>query len=79
VNNGYALIGEESDLKSNPDWIFTGNRFVLPGGDSYTVIDGDMIWTIADAYLTREFNNSGQSIDEFRVNIENLNYNHSGD
>jgi hypothetical protein len=79
VNNGYALIGEESDLKSNPDWIFTSNRFVLPGGDSYTVIDGDMIWTIADAYLTREFNNSGQSIDEFRVNIENLNYNHSGD
>jgi hypothetical protein len=78
-NNGYALIGEESDLKSNPDWIFTGNEFVLPGGEMYAVVDGDMIWSIADEYLTREFRKSGQSIDEFRVNIEKLNYNRSGD
>ncbi len=77
-NNGFALIGQTSDLRRNPDWIFTGNVFTLPNGESYEVRDGDMIWTIADEYLSNEFENSGLSIEEFRENITDLNYNQNG-
>lgn len=75
VSNGYAELGESDNFEDNPDWIYTGNEFVLPDSRIYTVGDGDMIWTISDSYLTEKFAESGKTIEEFRDSIRSLQYN----
>ncbi|MGQ9631918.1 MAG: hypothetical protein ACUVXI_16645 [bacterium] len=50
--NGYARIGiRDIRFLKNPDWIFPGNKLVMPEGDVLTVKEGDTIWDIAEARL----------------------------
>ncbi|AHC15696.1 hypothetical protein [Salinispira pacifica] len=78
-SNGFALLGEPAELGRNPDWIFPGNNLELPDGTPHNVEDGEMLWSIADSFITRIFRDSGKSLAEFREFLDDVTYNSTGD
>lgn len=78
-SNGFALMGEPAELGRNPDWIFPGNNLELPDGTLHSVEEGEMLWSIADSFITRIFRDSGKSLAEFREFLDDVTYNSTGD
>ena len=74
-NNGYDLVGEETILERDPNWIYPGNVFILPDRSSYEVLRGETLWFIASDFLDRMFEKSGMNEEDFHAFIENMEYN----
>lgn len=54
TDNGYRGLGAPEEAGPDPDWIYPGNEFILPDGDTRTVVRGDTIWGIAADYIEEE-------------------------
>jgi len=54
ADNGYRGLGAPEEAGPDPDWIYPGNEFTLPGGSTRTVVRGNTIWGIAADYIEDE-------------------------
>ncbi len=54
TDNGYRGLGAPDGAGPDPDLIFPGAEFTLPGGSTRTVVRGNTIWGIAADYIEDE-------------------------
>jgi len=58
AENDYRTLGQPKGpvpgLGPDPDWIFPGNAFVLPDGNTHIVESGDTLWGIATDYIEHQ-------------------------
>ncbi len=55
-DNGYRRLdhpkgAEGAEFGPDPDWIFPGNRFMLPDGAELVVVPGDTLWGISTEFI----------------------------
>jgi hypothetical protein len=53
LSNGYYALNSVDKLGRDPDWIYPGNTFTLPDGNTHTVVKGDTIWHIAKNFIKK--------------------------
>ena len=54
VRNGYHDLEYKVFEGNNPDWIWAGNKLILPDESIYTIRKGDNIWFIASRLIRRD-------------------------
>jgi hypothetical protein len=71
VDNNYHDLDYEVYDGADPDWIYPGNKIVLPDKSFHNVISGDTIWYLAARYIRTTLDRDIPIFEKNREGLQN--------